>query len=154
MSKLLSVLFLLFFKVIIAQVGINTTVPLSTLDINGNLTVKEIGIANANIPGSGTFLGGTTSSPSLINDGIYISLTPSGANNSFSLPNAVNFPGRTYILRNISGSEDVLLYTTSGNLFFSKNSKDPTASPIVMPFNGDLKTLILISDGINWTYIF
>ena len=153
-SYLILILSFLFVQNLCAQVGINTVIPLSTLDINGNLTVKEVGILNANVPGSGTFTGGTTGSPTVINDGIYVSLTPSGVNNSFVLPNAVNVPGRIYILRNISGSEDVLLYTTAGNFFFSKNSKDTTASPIVMPFNSDRKTLILISDGLNWTYIF
>jgi hypothetical protein len=152
-QKIIVLVVLLCSKSIFAQVGINTTVPLSTLDINGNLTLKEVGIVNSNVSGSATFLGGTNASPAVINDGIYISLTPSGVNNSFTLPNAVNVPGRVYILRNISGSEDVLLYS-SGGLFFAKNSKDPSAAPIVMPFNANLKTLILISDGINWTYIF
>ena len=41
-----------------SQVGINTTTPLSTLDINGNLNVKEIGIYNALVPGSGPLFGG------------------------------------------------------------------------------------------------
>ena len=38
-----------------SQVGINTSTPLSTLDINGNLNVKEIGIVNPNVSGSAVF---------------------------------------------------------------------------------------------------
>lgn len=153
-NYLIFVLIFISVKNVSAQVGINTTTPLSTLDINGNLTLKEIGILNANISGSGTFLGGTNANPKVIDDGIYISLTPSGINNSFVLPNAINVPGRIYILRNISGNQDVLLYTTAGNLMFPKNSTNNTAVPIVMPFDNNLKTLIFISDGLNWTYFF
>lgn len=153
MKNILSFFILIISQSLFSQVGVNTTTPLSSLDINGNLSIKEIGIFNSNVTGSGTFLGGTNASPAAISDGVYISLTPSGVNNSFILPNPANVPGRVYILRNISGSEDVLLYTTAG-LFFSKSSKDPSAAPIVMPFNSNLKTLIVISDGVNWTYIF
>ena len=88
----------------LAQVGINTTTPLSTLDINGNLTIKEIGIVNANVAGSATFNGGPIGSATQINDGVYISLTPTAGNDEFILPNAVNVPGRIYVLRNISNS--------------------------------------------------
>lgn len=136
----------------ICQVGINTTTPLSTLDINGNLTIKEIGIANVNVAGSGILSGGAPSSATPISDGVYISLTPTSGNDEFILPNAVNVPGRIYVLRNISNSIDAKIYTFGG-LFFSKNSSTNTTAPLVMPFNSAPKTAILISDGINWTYI-
>lgn len=136
-----------------AQVGINTTTPLSTLDINGNLNIKEIGIVNANVAGSATFNGGPVGSATPINDGVYISLTPTAGNDEFILPNAANVPGRIYVLRNISNSITAKIYTFGG-AFYAKDSNSATAAPLSMPPNALLKTVIAISDGANWTYIF
>lgn len=136
-----------------AQVGINTTTPLSTLDINGNLNVKEIGIANVNVSGSGTFNGGPPGSAAQISDGVYISLTPTTGSDEFILPNAVNVPGRIYVLRNISNSVAAKIYTFGG-AFYAKDSNTATGAPLTMPANATLKTVIVISDGVNWTYIF
>src|SRR6478672_4307333 len=115
-----------------SQVGINTSTPLSTLDINGNLNVKEIGIANVNVAGSATLYGGSFASKTQINDGVYISIIPSGANNDFELPNAVNVPGRIYIVRNISNSNYAFMYSAGGN-FFAKDSLTATTAPVSMP---------------------
>ncbi len=136
-----------------AQVGINTTTPLSTLDINGNLNVKEIGLTNVNVLGSGVFSGGVPGSATPIVDGVYISLTPTTGSDEFILPNAVNVPGRIYVLRNISNSVNAKIYTFGGGLY-AKDSSTVTTAPLTMPFNALLKTVIVISDGVNWTYIF
>lgn len=136
-----------------AQVGINTITPLSTLDINGNLTIKEIGIVNSNVSGSAAFNGGPAGSATQISDGVYISLTPTSGSDEFILPNAVNVPGRIYVLRNISNSINAKVYTFGG-AFYAKDSNTATGAPLTMPFNASLKTVIVISDGINWTYIF
>ena len=144
-----------------AQVGINTTTPLSTLDINGNLNIKEIGIINVNVSGSGVFTGGSSGNARLINDGVYISLTPVGSSGvngqEFIMPNAVTVPGRIYVLRNISNSINALLYSFGGR-FYAKDSSTSTppvgTSLITLPFNSNLKTIIIISDGDNWTYFF
>lgn len=137
----------------LAQVGINTATPLSTLDINGNLTIKEIGVVNANLAGSATFNGGPPGSATLINDGVYISMTPTAGNDEFILPNAVNVPGRIYILRNISNSVNAKIYTFGGALY-PKDSNIAIGAPLLMSFNTTLKTVIIISDGINWTYFY
>ncbi|MBC7641057.1 MAG: hypothetical protein H7174_01765 [Flavobacterium sp.] len=140
-----------------AQVGINTTTPISTLDINGNLNVREIGILNSKVNGSGVLNGGPSGSATPISDGVYISLTPTAGNQEFIVPNAVNFPGRIYILRNISASVNAILYSFGGK-FFAKDSKNPTplasTSTITLPSDGSFKTIIAISDGENWTYFF
>ena len=136
-----------------SQVGINTTTPLSTLDINGNLTIKEIGIINANVAGSAIFNGGSSGSATQINDGVYISLTPTAGSDEFILPNAVNVPGRIYVLRNISNTITAKIYTFGGALY-AKDSNTATGAPLNMPSNAALKTVIIVSDGINWTYIF
>ncbi|WNM19760.1 hypothetical protein [Flavobacterium capsici] len=136
-----------------SQVGINTTTPLSTLDINGNLNVREVGIANALVTGSGALNGGPSGSATAINDGVYISLTPLSGSPEFILPNAASVPGRIYVLRNISNSITAQIYTFGGN-FFAKDSNTATTSPLNMPGSGTLKTVIVISDGANWTYFF
>ena len=136
-----------------SQVGINTTTPLSTLDICGNLNVKEIGLTNANVAGSATFYGGPSGSATHIDDGVYVSLTPTSGNQEFILPNATNVPGRIYVLRNISNSIDAKIYTFGGS-FYAKDSSGATGSPLTMPYNSSLKTVIVISDGANWTYIY
>lgn len=135
------------------QVGINTTTPLSTLDINGNLNVKEIGIFNALVPGSGTLNGGTFASKTNINDGVYISLTPTPGLTDFQLPNATLVPGRIYILRNISNTQNAFIYSIAGS-FFATNSNGVTPQPLTMASNAVTKTMMFISDGLNWTYFF
>lgn len=124
-----------------AQIGINTTIPLSTLDINGNLSVKVV-----NLTGNGTGSGGSSV---LINDGVYISLNPSVTDDKFALPNATLFPGRMYIIRNVNNSITAQLITVSG-LLFPKNST--TGSTNIYMYEGNLRTITVISDGLNWTY--
>lgn len=136
-----------------AQVGINTTNPLSTLDINGNLNVKEIGIANALVPGSAPLTGGTFASKTNISDGVYISLTPTSGSADFQLPNAALVPGRIYIVRNISNTQSAFIYSLGGN-FFATNSNTLTPAPLTMLSNAVTKTMMFISDGANWTYFF
>lgn len=132
------------------QVGINTITPLSTLDINGNLSVKTLGISTA-------MVGGAPSMATAINDGVYLSLTPVATSGSsgpeFYLPNAASYPGRIYILRNISNSVNAQIYT-AGGLLFAKDSNTATTAPLVLPANAQMKTVIVISDGLNWTYFF
>ncbi|MBC8883592.1 hypothetical protein H9X57_10075 [Flavobacterium piscinae] len=135
----------------LGQVGINTTTPLSTLDINGNLNVKEIGIVNPNVPGSAVLNGGPGGSATPINDGVYISLTPTTGNEEFILPNAVNVPGRIYVLRNISNTIQAQALHLWRNVF-SKSSNTNTAAPLILPPNAVGKSIIIISDGANWTY--
>lgn len=153
----LSVIFTINFG--FSQVGINTNNPLSTLDINGNLNVKEIGIVNVLVPGSAIFIGGAPSLARPINDGVYISLTPvavSGSNGpEFLLPNAANFPGRIYFIRNITPfggfpGVNAQIFSGGGSMF-PKNT-NAAISPVVMEATGFRKTLIFVSDGVNWTF--
>ena len=151
MKKELLLIILFAFSASFSQVGINTTDPKSTLDINGNLSVKEIGIFNSNVVGSGPLIGGTFAAKTLISDGVYISITPSGSTNDFQLPNAVDVPGRIYIIRNISNSNYAFIYTQGGQLF-PKNALNANAVPLQMQHDGFRKTLIFVSDGLNWTF--
>jgi hypothetical protein len=136
---------LLFFGVkfsVFSQVGINTTTPMSTLDINGNLSLKTV-----TLNGNGT---GNSGTAVLIDDGVYISLNPLATDDKFQLPNPTLFPGRVYIIRNIQNGVTAQLITTT-NLLFPKNST--VGSSQIYMYEGNLRTVIVISDGQNWTYI-
>ena len=119
-----------------AQVGINTSQPLSTLDINGNLSLKTV-----TLTGSG--------SATLINDGVYISINPQATDQEFQLPNPINYPGRVYIIRNINNTITAKL-TTAAGLLFPKGST--TGSAQIYMWEGNRRSVIVISDGSNWTY--
>lgn len=125
-----------------AQVGINTSNPLSTLDVNGNVSLKVV-----NLPGNGT---GSSGAAVLIDDGVYISISPIATDDKFQLPNPTLFPGRMYIIRNIQNSITAQLTTPTG-LLFPKNST--TGSAQIYMYEGNLRTVTVISDGVNWTYI-
>jgi len=131
------VVFLLLATAGFSQVGINTITPLSTLDINGNVSVKVL-----TLTGSG--------SATLISDGVYISINPQATDQEFQLPNPVTYPGRMYIIRNINNTYTAKLTTASG-LLFPKNST--TGSAQIYMYEGNLRTVTVISDGSNWTYI-
>ena len=120
----------------LAQVGINTSNPLSTLDINGNLSVKTITLV-----GSG--------SATDINDGVYISVNPQATDQEFRLPSAVTYPGRVYIIRNINNTTTAML-TSAAGLLFPKGST--TGSTQIYMYEGNRRSVIVISDGSNWTY--
>lgn len=119
-----------------AQVGINTTTPVSTLDINGNLSVKAI-----TLNGSG--------STTLISDGVYISVNPQAADQEFQLPSPVTYPGRIYILRNINNTNTAKLTTSVANFFFKGTTTFGTST--LYMYDNHYRTLIVISDGSNWT---
>ena len=130
-------------------VGINTDDPQSTLDINGNLSVKHV-----TLTGSGT--------ATIIDDGVYLSINPTLTNLEFRLPDATLFPGRIYILRNITNGIDALITTTGtdptagvGVEFFAGDNSTSGTKTVTLAGNDiTTKTLIFISDGSNWTYGF
>lgn len=135
------VLFICFFQSGFSQVGINTTSPLSTLDINGNLSVKVV-----------TLTGGSSGTPTVISDGVYLSLDPrNGLTDYYQFPNPTAVPGRVYLVRNITDFDTAQLLTPGGTRFFPKDSSSGTFT-ISMPPNATNKTLIIVSDGFNWTY--
>jgi len=119
-----------------SQVGINTTAPLSMLDINGNLSVKTITLTG-------------NASATLISDGVYISVNPQATDQEFQLPSAVTFPGRIYIIRNIQNATTAKL-TSAGGIFFPKNSTGGSAQ--IYMYENNSRSIIVISDGTNWTY--
>lgn len=138
-SLKLILILMLFFSVSqfgFAQVGINTTNPLSTLDINGNLSVKTITLIGSGVPTS-------------INDGVYISLNPQATDQEFRLPSPIAFPGRVYMVRNINNSVTAKLTTDAGNFFF-KGFTSGGVTELYM-YDNHYRTLLIVSDGSNWT---
>jgi hypothetical protein len=139
-NKLISLLILaVFFVATIdcsSQVGINTVTPLSMLDINGNLSVKVI-----------TLVG--SASITNISDGVYISINPQATDQEFKLPSAITYPGRMYFIRNINNSYTAKL-TAAGGMLFPKEST--TGSTEIYIYEGHLRSVIVVSDGSNWTY--
>jgi len=130
------VLFLLVSTVGFSQVGINTTNPLSTLDINGNLSVKVL-----TLNGSG--------SPTLISDGVYLSLNPQATDQEFQLPSPITYPGRIYYLRNINNTNTAKLTTAAGNFFFKPLTSGGVGT--IYMYDNHYRTLMVVSDGSNWT---
>ncbi|MGF1555246.1 hypothetical protein [Paucihalobacter sp.] len=121
-----------------SQVGINTDTPLSMLDINGNLSVKHL-----TLPANGTDTG-----LQLIDDGVYISINPQVQDQEFRLPNAIDVPGRIYIIRNINNALTARL-TSAGGLFFKRNFTNDGRTELFM-FDNSLRTIIAFSDGVSW----
>jgi hypothetical protein len=126
-------------------VGINTTNPKSTLDINGNLSIKVVSLN-----------GGPSTNRTPIVDGTYINLTPTPGNADFELPDPTEFPGRIYVLRNVTDTETAFILTQGTGVEFFAGDSTNGAAVINMTTsvgNGNQdKTLIFISDGSNWTY--
>lgn len=133
---LLAIVFCCFFQSAFSQVGINTTSPLSMLDINGNFSVKTITLTGS-------------SSATLISDGVYISVNPQDIDQEFQLPSAVTYPGRIYIIRNIQNAITAKL-TSAGGMFFLKSSNIGSAQ--IYMYENNSKSIIVVSDGANWTY--
>ncbi|WP_407556617.1 hypothetical protein [Winogradskyella sp. 4-2091] len=128
-----------------AQVGVGTTDPKSTLDINGNLSLKVVSVN-----------GGPSGSATPIDDGVYINLTPTTGSEEFILPDATVVPGRIYILRNVTDTVNADIYTFGAGVLFFAGDSTAGVSVVNMTTtvgNGNTsKTLIFISDGSNWTY--
>ncbi len=123
------------------KVGIGTTLPNSTLHVDGTMAIGT----SLNIPG------GPSGTPvSLLNQKSYVGVLPANAvNNYYQLPDPTLYPGRMYIIRNNS-SVDPANITTAAGLLFPGNSSAGGATYTLNP-NSSPKTVMAISDGANWT---
>jgi len=146
MKKVIFISLLFIVKICFSQVGIATTSPQSTLDINGNVSFKVVDLN-----------GGPSGTATAIDDGYYINLTPTSGNVEFYLPSAILYPGRMYILRNIADTETAIIYSAGGT-FFAGDNRVSESNISLNPGDGNpgnsfpSKTIMLISDGVNWTY--
>ena len=123
-------------------VGLGTSTPNSTLHVNGTIAVGvTLGVA-----------GGTVASPTLFNlQKSYIGLSPAGTNVYYQLPSPSVNIGRVYYIRNNDASVVAQLGTVSG--LICPGSAACLAGGSYYGINGAsaVKTVIAISDGINWT---
>ena len=136
---------LIFSNFVFSQVGTATLDPKSTLDINGNISVKTVILVGSN-------------SITNINDGVYISINPQAGDQEFRLPSPILFPGRVYFIRNINNTNTAKLSTAAG-LIFAKTTTTGGATEIYMyeGIDGTTKqsnrrSIWLLSDGANWTF--
>ncbi|WP_040280268.1 hypothetical protein [Psychroserpens damuponensis] len=141
MKTLILFVLMLISAVSFSQVGIGTTTPQSTLDINGSLSVKHIELP---VPPS------TSTAAQNITDGVYFSLNPRVQDQIFNLPDPTMYPGRIYILRNINNTLTARLTTTSGLLFPKGTTSGVTD---VYMYENNSRTMLIISDGSNWNFI-
>jgi len=111
-----------------SRVGIGTTAPVTTLTVNG---IISSGIQN--ISTAGTVANKTVVSTTV----------------NFVLPSAVTNAGAIIFVRNINTSGSITV-TTSGGSMFNGGSTSALTS-YTMNATDQTKTIIWISDGVNWT---
>ena len=123
------------------KVGIGTTTPNTSFHVDGSVSIGlSMGIA-----------GGPGGSPvSLVNSKYYVGLSPAdNTNNNYQLPSPVAYPGRVYIIRNNSAFFNAVLSTAAGSLY--PGSSDVGIATYTLNTMTSVKTVMVISDGTNWT---
>jgi hypothetical protein len=131
------------------SVGIGTSAPHSSLQVNGTFAV---GVVNS-------FGGGSNGGPNALDQGRinqttfvggYYGLAPSSSSNQYyRLPNPADCPGRVYYLRNNSSGTTAILTVNSGQLIDSAAGSG--TAQYTLTTTGSAKTVIAVSDGTNWT---
>jgi hypothetical protein len=126
------------------KIGISTTAPSSTLQVSGTLAVD----VSMNVTGGTSF-----GSPVILTtQKSYIGLSPTATNNYYQLPLAPTCSGRIYYIRNNDNSQTAFLVSVTGSLICPGNSNCLSAgSTFSMPAAASGKTVMCVSDGINWT---
>ncbi len=112
-----------------AQIGIGTTTPFSTLEVNGSLAT-----------GIRTFTAATTATIADCN----LIFTGTSAT-TVTLPTAVGITGRMYTLKNASSNTSVLTVATT-----SSQTIDGATSQIL---SSQYQTVSVISNGTNWNIV-
>lgn len=124
------------------NVGIGTATPNSNLHVDGTLAVGvTLGVS-----------GGTLASPTVFSaQKSYIGLSPAGSNVYYQLPSAAINAGRVYYIRNNDPSVAAQLGTISGLICPGGGACLVSGGYYTINGSGSVKTVIVISDGINWT---
>ena len=127
---LICIFFLLIHSHSVAQVGIATTTPLSTFEVNGS---------------NGQTITTTTSDLNLDATHSIIICNNGAVVRTITLPNSVGVKGRIYsIKRNESSTENIIITTTASQLIDDK---------LNFVLFQSTETVSVISDGINWKVI-
>jgi hypothetical protein len=133
------------------NVGIGTATPNSSLQVNGTFAVGVVtGFGGGTSGGANGLDQGDINSTTLI--GGYYGLAPGTNSNYYLLPNPTTCPGRIYYLRNNSTSASAFLLTSGGIIYgaSSATAVSSTTGYELKPAAAS-KTVVAISDGINWT---
>ena len=118
------------------------------VQVNGLLVLK---------PSSLGLVGGTSSSAPLDLTGLlssYLGLLPTATNNYYMMPQASLYPGAVVFIRNNTTSTTAyLLPPATGSSLYAANSNAtyPTSGNGYAIVSGGVKTVLVVSDGINWT---
>jgi hypothetical protein len=129
------------------HVGGNDTVY-GNSQVNGLLVLKPsaLGLAGGTSSASPLDLTGTLSS--------YIGLLPTATNNYYMMPQASLYPGAMVFFRNNTTSTNAyILPPATGNQLYAANTNATYPAPNGYIVYGDQlpKTVLVVSDGINWT---
>ncbi|WP_400192155.1 beta strand repeat-containing protein [Hymenobacter sp. B81] len=131
------------------SVGIGVEQPHSSLQVAGTFAV---GVVNGYGGGTSGNANGLDQGRIHLTDiiGSYYGLAPSSSSNQYyRLPNPGTCTGRIYYLRNNSGSTNAILTVGSGQLIDSAAGSG--IQQYTLNTTGSSKTVIAISDGVNWT---
>lgn len=127
-------------------IGTGTAAPTSTLTVGGTTAVAVVrGIAGG-ASGAAVALGNTNAT--------YLGLAPTAGAADYALPDPTTCPGRIYYARNNSGAQAAYLtlvgYAAGTRELFNGSSSSGFAFYTLNP-NASGKTIMCISDGLNWT---
>ena len=67
----------------------------------------------------------------------------------FQLPSPITYPGRIYYLRNINNTNTAKLTTAAANFFFKGYTTGGVGT--IYMYDNHYRTLMVVSDGSNWT---
>lgn len=116
--------------------------PNSTLQVDGTFAVG----VTMNI------IGGTLATPVVINSQkAYLGLSPAAGSEYYQLPSPVFYPGRIYYIRNNDNGLSAWLGTVAGLICPGNSNCMALGSFYELLPTAAGKTLVAISDGVNWT---
>jgi hypothetical protein len=125
------------------ELGIGTAIPNTTLQVDGSISVGvSMGLTG----------GGIGSPVSLTNQKTYIGCSPAdNTNNFYQLPDPATCPGRIFYIRNNSSSFFANIVTAAGFIYPGSSASIAGGNTYTLNQTTSVKTVICISDGVNWT---
>lgn len=134
MKKIFIICSLLVFFVANAQVGINITNPRYDFEVNGILgstpqTLSEVG----------SYMTSTV-----------VSVQPTNTNDIFYLPNPLQYPGAILFVRNVT-TVTAQIITPENSIINASNVGGANNFYMIGSENSNTKTIMFVSDGVNWT---
>ena len=133
----------------------STAADTATFNITGNGTIGGNAQVNGILmlhPASLGLLGGGVNTPLDLTDSIssYVGLSPVDTNQYYRVPKASLYPGAMIFFRNNTTATTAYLVAPLVGSLFAANSNATYPTYGVLG-NAAPKTVLLVSDGINWT---